>query len=388
MKFQRIFLLVLDSLGVGEAADAISYGDQGVSTLGHVQEQCDLFVPNLKKLGFLDTIHMSENNNVEAYYTIARPKNLGKDSLAGHYEMMGIPTIYRLQTYADGIPRPLIDLIEQRTGRRVIGNVCGDVDEIIQEYGEMQMNYGSLIVFSSGDATLEVAAHEDIIPVARLYQYCELIRGLTENTPLKIGRVVARPFTGRPGKFHKVNSERKDYAIKPPKKSVLDQLKENNYSVITIGKVNDIFDNQGITKTIKAGTNKEALNKLNDIMGKSFTGLCFLNLAEFDANYGHKRDVKGYANAIEEFDVEIPMILNKLELTDLLIITADHGCDPTMKGTAHTRENVPLLFYSRSFIEPKRLEISETLADIGATIADNFQIAPPEIGTSLLEQLK
>lgn len=388
MKFQRIFLLVLDSLGVGESADAISYGDQGVSTLGHIQEQCDLFVPNLKKLGFLDTIHMSENNNVEAYYTIARPKNLGKDSLSGHYEMMGIPTIYRLQTYADGIPRPLIDLIEQRTGRRVIGNVCGDIDEIIQEYGEMQMNYGSLIVFSSGDATLEVAAHEDIIPVARLYQYCELIRGLTENTPLKIGRVVARPFTGRPGKFHKVNSERKDYAIKPPKKSVLDHLKENNYSVITVGKVNDIFDNQGITKTIKAGTNKEALNKLNDIMGKSFTGLCFLNLAEFDANYGHKRDVKGYANAIEEFDVEIPMILNKLELTDLLIITADHGCDPTMKGTAHTRENVPLLFYSRSFIEPKRLEISETLADIGATIADNFQITPPEMGSSLLEQLK
>ncbi len=387
MKFKRIFLLVLDSLGVGEANDADRFGDQGTSTLGHIIENYDLFIPNLKKLGFLDIPEMRENDKVEAYYTMARPKNAGKDSLSGHYEMVGIEANQAFASFPDGLPAELIERIEATTGRRVIGNVCGEGEEIIQELGEMQMNYGSLILFTSNNSTIQVAASENNIPVARLYEYCERIRKTLDDTNWNIGRVIARPFTGKVGHFHFVNSEQKDYALNPPSRSVLDALKDANLSVMTIGKVNDIFNGQGITKVIKAGNNMEAINKLTDLMDKSFTGLCFVNLGDFD-KLGHKRDLEGYAKAIEELDVEIPMILNKLELDDLFIITADHGNDPTFVGRDHTRENVPVLFYSRSFLEPKRLPILETLADVGATVAENFEVFEPTIGTSILKELK
>ena len=389
MKFKRIFLMVLDSLGVGETLDADRYGDKGANTLGHIKEQCDLFVPNLKKMGFLNTINMDENNEVEAYYTIARPTNVGKDTLAGHYEMMGIECKIPFKTFNEkGFPRELIDAIEQVTSRRVIGNKYSETDEIIQELGERQLNYGSLIVYTSSDSDLQVAAHEDVIPVAQLYQYCERIRQITKREEWQVGRIIARPFTGKPGKFKKIASERKDYAIKPPHRSVLDSLKENGMSVIAIGKINDIFDGEGITKIIKASSNIDTINKLTDIMDKNFTGLCFANLSEFDSNYGHKRDVNGYAKAIEELDVEIPIMLNKLGTDDLLIITADHGNDPTFPGNDHTRENVPVILFSRNFKEPKRLDILNSLADIGATIADNFNVSQPLIGSSILEKLK
>lgn len=389
MKFKRIFLVVLDSLGVGEAIDANNYGDKGANTLGHIKEHYDLFVPNLKKLGFLNTIQMDENTNVDAYYTIARPTNAGKDTLAGHYEMMGIESNIPFKTFNEkGFPRELIDAIEQVTGRRVIGNKCCETDQIIQELGERQLNYGSLIVYTTSDSNLQVAAHEDVVPVAQLYQYCERIRQITKRDEWRVGRIIARPFTGKPGKFKKIANERKDYAIKPPHKSVLDSLKEKGYSVIAIGKIHDIFDGEGITKIIKAPTNIEGLNKLTDIMDKNFTGLCFANLSEFDSNYGHKRDIEGYARSIEELDVEIPMMLNKLGTEDLLILTADHGNDPTFPGTDHTRENVPVILFSRAFREPKRLDILNSLSDIGATIAENFEAARPLIGTSFLDKLK
>ena len=381
--------MVLDSLGVGETLDADRYGDKGANTLGHIKEQYDLFVPNLKKMGFLNTINMDENKEVEAYYTIARPTNVGKDTLAGHYEMMGIESKIPFKTFNEkGFPRELIDAIEQVTSRRVIGNKYSETDEIIQELGERQLNYGSLIVYTSSDSDLQVAAHEDVIPVSQLYQYCEKIRQITKREEWQVGRIIARPFTGKPGKFKKIASERKDYAIKPPHRSVLDSLKENGISVIAIGKINDIFDGEGITKIIKASSNIDTINKLTDIMDKNFTGLCFANLSEFDSNYGHKRDVNGYAKAIEELDVEIPIMLNKLGIEDLLIITADHGNDPTFSGNDHTRENVPVILFSRNFKEPKRLDILNSLADIGATIADNFNVAKPLIGTSILEELK
>lgn len=387
MKFKRIFLMVLDSVGVGEASDASKYGDIGSNTLGHIKEQCDLFVPNLKKIGFLDTINMNENDNVDAYYTIAKPNNAGKDTLNGHYEMMGITNNIEFRTFNNGFPIDLLDGIEQITGRRVIGNKCCNNDSIIQELGDRQLNYGSLIIYTSADSDLQVAAHEDVIPVSSLYEYCEKIRAITLREDWRVGRVIARPFLGSAGHYRFSNSGRKDYAVKPPKTTILDELSENNYNVIAIGKINDIFDGTGINKSIKASNNMEAINKLTDIMDKSFTGLCMVNLADFDSLYGHTRDVDGYAKALEELDVEMPMILNKLELDDLLIITADHGNDPTFDGCDHTRENVPVILYSRAFTDPKRLPELNTLADIGATIADNFDIKEPEIGQSILENL-
>ena len=387
MKFKRIFLMVLDSVGVGEASDASKYGDIGSNTLGHIKEQCDLFVPNLKKIGFLDTINMNENDNVDAYYTIAKPNNAGKDTLNGHYEMMGITNNIEFRTFNNGFPIDLLDGIEQITGRRVIGNKCCNNDSIIQELGDRQLNYGSLIVYTSADSDLQVAAHEDVIPVSSLYEYCEKIRAITLREDWRVGRVIARPFLGSAGHYRFSNSGRKDYAVKPPKTTILDELSENNYNVIASGKINDIFDGTGINKSIKASNNMEAINKLTDIMDKSFTGLCMVNLADFDSLYGHTRDVDGYAKALEELDVEMPMILNKLELDDLLIITADHGNDPTFDGCDHTRENVPVILYSRAFTDPKRLPELNTLADIGATIADNFDIKEPEIGQSILENL-
>jgi len=388
MKFKRIFLIVLDSLGVGETTDAINFGDNGSNTLGHVNEQCDLFVPNLKKIGFLDTLNMNENPNVEAYYTIAKPTNAGKDTLNGHYEMVGIKHDVPFKTFNNGFPFEILEAIEQVTGRRVVGNKCCINDSIIQELGERQVSYGSLIIYTSADSDLQVAAHEDCIPIPTLHQYCERIRELTLKEDWRVGRVIARPFTGTPGKYKFIHSGRKDYAVKPPKISILDNLVKESYNVIAIGKINDIFDGQGINKNIKASSNQEAINKLTDIMDKKFTGLCMVNLSDFDSIYGHARDVEGYAHAIEELDVDIPIILNKLELDDLLIITADHGNDPTFKGNDHTRENVPVIIYSRNFKEPKRLKVFETFANIGATIAENFEVQKPEIGESILEELK
>ncbi len=387
MKFKRVFLIILDSLGVGEAEDAANYGDAGANTLGHIKEKSDLFIPNLKKIGFLDTLNMQDNPKVDAYYTIAKPNNAGKDTLNGHYEMMGITNNIPFKTFNSGFPTEILAGIEEVTGRRIIGNKCCNDDSIINELGDRQLNYGSLIIYTSADSDLQVAAHEDIVPVSKLYEYCEKIRAITLKEDWRVGRVIARPFVGQNGVYKLNQTGRKDYALKPPKKTVLDCLVENNYNVIAIGKVNDIFDGEGINKNIKATSNIEGLNKLTDIMDKSFTGLCMINLSDFDSLYGHTRDVDGYARAIEELDVEIPMILNKLETDDLLIITADHGNDPTFTGNDHTRENVPVILYSRSFLEPKRLSEFNTLANIGATIADNFDVELPEIGISVLEML-
>ena len=389
MQYKRIFLLVLDSLGVGEASDAEKYNDTGTNTLGHIIKETDAFIPNLKKIGLTNTLKMNEEKEVDAYYTIATPNNAGKDSLNGHYEMMGIISDIPFKTFNDGFPIEILNSIEYTTGRRTLGNkCCNNSIDIINELGEIATNYGSLIIYTSADSDLQVAANEEIIPVSTLHEYCEKIREITLREEWMIGRVIARPFSGKAGNFKLSLTGRKDYAIKPPKKTVLDYLNENNYNVIGIGKINDIFDKEGINKTIKASSNNEVINKLTSIMDKKFTGLCMANLSDFDSLYGHTRDVEGYSKALEEFDVNIPIILNKLEVDDLLILTADHGNDPTYKGSDHTRENVPVILYSRNFLEPKRLPILNTLADIGATIADNFEVTSPEIGTSLMDKLK
>lgn len=386
MKYKRIFLLVLDSLGVGEAIDASNYNDIGSNTLGHIREKYNLFIPNLTKLGFLDTLNMSENGEVDAYYTIARPNNRGKDSLNGHYEMMGIKCNTEFNTfYENGFPIDLLKVIEQGTKMKVIGNRAVNSDQIIKELGDEQLKEKALIVYTSFDSTLQVAANEKIMPVATLYKICEAIQKVTTaKKEWNVARVIARPFTGSEGKYKKTN-ERKDFCVTPPSRSVLDNLKEKGIDVIAIGKINDIFDGKGITKSIKATTNSVTINKLNDIMDKNFTGLCFANLSDFDYQ-AHLRNVEEEAKLIESLDVEIPMLLNKLNTDDLLIITADHGNDPTFKGFNHTRENVPVILFSRNFKEPKRLDALQTLADIGATIADNFEVDSPE-GVSILDKL-
>lgn len=389
MKFNRIFLIVCDSLGVGGAKDAENYNDEGTNTLKHIDDAHPLFIPNLKKLGFMDTIDLKENNNAEAYYTNACPINKGKDTLNGHYELMGIRNEVPFKSFAEnGFPVELIEEIERKTGKKVIGNKASSDTEIIKELGEKQIQYGSLIVYTSSDSVLQVAAHEKIIPLEDLYRYCEIIRNITTKDEWKVGRVIANPFIGTNASNFKTTSNRRDYTLKISTKSVLSKLKDSNYSVISIGKIYDIFDGDGITKKISASDNKEGIDKILDILDKKFTGLCFTNLNDFDTLHGHRRDVEGYANAIEELDVEIPMILNKLNNDDLLIITADHGNDPTYKGSDHTRENVPVIMYSRIFKEPKLLPQMTTLADVGATIADNFDVDKPMIGTSYLEILK
>ena len=387
--FKRIFLIVLDSLGVGEAIDANVYNDNGANTLKHIMDNYDLFIPNLEKLGFVNTINMNDKEDTDAYYTIAKPINVGKDSLTSHYELMGIGSKTPFKLFTEkAFPRDLLEKIEEATGKRIIGNKVINGEQIINELGERHLSYGSLIIYTSNDSTLQVAAHEDVIPIPKLYQYCEKIRKITLDDQYKVARVIARPFTGKPGKF-KFTQDRCDYAVKPPKKSVLNFLKDHDYSVISIGKVNDIFDGEGITKIVKSSNNNmDTITKLTDIMGKKFNGLCFANLSDFDSLYGHNRDLEGYAKAIEELDVEIPLILNKLENDDLLIITADHGNDPTFPGNSHTRENVPVIIFGRRFKNPKKLEPLKTLADIGATIADNFGVEKPEIGESFLDKLK
>ncbi len=389
MKFKRIFLLILDSLGVGEAPDANNYDDNGANTLKHIMDNYDLFIPNLKKLGFLNTINMDDNPNVEAYYTIARPNNIGKDSISGHYEIIGLNNKIPFKTFAEkAFPIELIDVIEKNLGKRLIGNKVADGEIILQELGDRHVAYGSLILYTSGDSTLEIAAHEDIVPISKLYSYCEKIRKITEKEEWRVARVIARPFTGKNGKY-KFTNDHKDYTLKPKERSILNNLRDNDFSVISIGKMTDIVDSEGITKIIKSSsTNIDTINKLTDIMTKNFDGLCITNLGEFDSLYGHKRDIEGYARAIEELDVEIPMILNKLNNDDLLIITADHGNDPTFEGTYHTRENLPVIVFGRNFKTPKKLPILNSLADIGATIADNFGVPSTDMGTSFLDQLK
>lgn len=386
MNFKRIVLIIMDSLGVGEAVDANNYRDTGANTLGHIIEKNPIFIPNLKKLGFLNTLSMSEEET-DAYYTIAKPNNPGKDSLDGHYEIMGIKNDNPFKNFdEDAFPRELLEKIASTIKKPLIGNKNINGDTLINIVGDRHLENKALIIYTSNGSNLKVAAHESIIPVNELYTICEKIREITKKEEWKVGRVVAKPFNGKTGNF-KFTKEEKAFALTPPSKGVMDSLKDKKYDVIALGKVNDCFNGNGITKVIKTKSNTDALNKLNDILEKKFNGLCIVNLSDFDSDFAHKKDSSGYAKAIEEFDVEIPLLTNKLNNDDLLIITADHGCDPTMCGK-HTRENVPVIIFGRNLKTPKRLEVLETMADIGATIADNFGVELPEIGTSILDKLK
>lgn len=387
MKFKRVFLVVLDSLGVGEAIDADDYSDKGVNTLGHLVSDTNLFIPNLKKMGLLNTLVMN-NSESEAYYTIARPKNKGKDCLTTHYELMGIAPTCGIDVFNYGpFPRPLLEKIASVLQKPIIGNIVSDAKNAIKKLYKRQMETKSLIIYTTGDSNLEVAAEENTVSLSELYNYCEKIRAITNQDGWRVSSITARPYQIKNNEVI-LTDDQKRFTLSPNNKSVLESLKEANYQTISIGKISDLFNGVGICKVIKSASNIEGVNKLLDIMDKNFDGLCFVNLSDFDTYYGHARDMEGYKKCLEEFDVQIPLILNKLNIDDLLIITADHGCDPKMEKYNHTRENVPVLIYSRSMLGSGQLNILDTLGDIGATIADNFNVEKPWLGTSFLDNLK
>ena len=385
--YKRIFLVVLDSVGAGEAKDAFKFGDVGVNTLGHIIEKTNTHFPNLNKLG-LDNLMFDKNDKTIAYYTKAEEISNGKDTLTGHLEMMGIETKIPFKTFTlNGFPEELIAELERETGRKVIGNCDASGTEIIERLGREHMETGAIIVYTSADSVLQIAAHEEVVPLEELYSICKIARKLTLDDKYKVGRVIARPFIGKPGEFVRTPN-RHDYALDPSGKTVLDSLKEANLSVIAIGKIADIFNNNGVTEIIKTKDNMDGVDKILDTLNKDFNGLCFANLNDFDSKYGHSRNVEGYKNALMDFNNRLPEIIDNLGSDDLLIITADHGNDPTYKGTDHTRENTPVFIYNKNFKEAKRLENLKTFASIGATIADNFKVDMPVIGESFLGKLK
>lgn len=389
--YKRIFLIVLDSLGIGEAPDAKDYNDVGANTIGHIAERMDLDIPNMKKLGYGNIAPIKNVDPVDkpkAFFTKIQEASLGKDTMTGHWEMMGMYITKPFQTFTDtGFPKELIDELEAKTGRKVIGNISASGTEIIKELGEAHVKTGDLIVYTSADSVLQIAMHEEVIPIEEQYRICEIAREITMKPEWKVGRVIARPFLGTNKDNFKRTSNRHDYALKPHEKTALNFLSESGYDVIALGKINDIFDGYGITEFSKTVSNDDGMKQITEYADKEFTGLCFLNLVDFDALYGHRRDPIGYGKAIEAFDRQLPLFLDKLHDDDLVMITADHGNDPIHHGTDHTREYVPLLVYTKKYSEGKKLPLLKTFADIGYSITANFKAENPKNGQSFLKYL-
>ncbi|ETT61632.1 phosphopentomutase [Paenibacillus sp. FSL H8-0457] len=390
-RFDRIHLIVLDSVGIGEAPDAADFDDIGSDTLGHIARECGgLNMPNMAALG-LSNIREIEGvpatDQPRAYYTKMQEASNGKDTMTGHWEIMGLYIDTPFRVFPDGFPDELIQRIEEKTGRKVIGNKPASGTEIIEELGEEHVKTGALIIYTSADSVLQIAAHEDVVPLKELYEICEFCREITLEDPYMLGRIIARPFIGEAGSF-KRTANRHDYALKPFGRTTMNEMKDAGLDVIALGKISDIYDGEGITKAVRTVSNMDGMDKMVQTLDESFKGLSFLNLVDFDAVYGHRRDPKGYGQALEDYDRRLPEVFERMTENDLLIITADHGNDPTYKGTDHTREYVPLLVYSPRFAEGKELPLRKTFADIGATVADNFGVKLPEHGTSFLNDLK
>ena len=389
--YKRIFLIVLDSLGIGEAPDAKDYNDLGAHTIGHIAERMDLKIPNLEALGYGNIAKIKNVKSVDhpkAFYTKMQEASLGKDTMTGHWEMMGMYITKPFQTFTDtGFPKELIDELEEKTGRKVIGNISASGTEILKDLGEHHMKTGDLIVYTSADSVLQIAMHEEIIPIEEQDRICEIAREITMKPEWKVGRVIARPFLGTNKDDFKRTPNRHDYALKPHEKTALNFLSEAGFDVIALGKINDIFDGFGITEFSKTKSNDDGMKQITEVADKEFEGLCFLNLVDFDALYGHRRDPIGYGKAIEAFDEQLPLLMEKLGDDDLLLLTADHGNDPIHHGTDHTREYVPLLAYSKRFKEGKEMPIFKTFADVGYTINENFKTEKPKNGASFLKYL-
>lgn len=389
--FKRIHIIVMDSVGIGEAPDSHKFGDFGVNTLVHTaQRKNGLNMPNMAGLGLSNICEIKgieKARNPKAYFGKMQEASCSKDTMTGHWEMMGLYVDKPFHVFPDGFPEELIEKIQKFSGRKVIGNKPASGTEIIKELGERQLETGELIVYTSADSVLQIAAHEEIIPLDELYKVCKYCRSITLHEPYKLGRIIARPFVGKTSDTFRRTPNRHDYALRPFGKTVMDYLKENDFDCISIGKIVDIFDGQGITKSIRTKSNMDGMDKLVELMDGEFHGISFTNLVEFDSAYGHRRDPIGYGDALEAFDGRLAEVLKKARKDDLIMITADHGNDPTYRGTDHTREFVPLLVYSRRFKVGKDLGIRRTFSDIGATIADNFSVKMPEYGKSFLKQL-
>ncbi|WP_110927540.1 phosphopentomutase [Bacillus massiliglaciei] len=390
-KFKRIFVAVMDSVGIGEAPDADLFGDKGADTLGHIAERMGgLNMPVLGRMGLSNIREIKGIEKAEkplAYYTKMKEASTGKDTMTGHWEIMGLNISTPFRVFPNGFPELLINELEAKTGHAIIGNKPASGTEIIEELGEEHMKTGALIVYTSADSVLQIAAHEDVVPLDELYKICEEVREITLADEFKVGRVIARPFIGEPGNF-KRTSNRHDYALKPFNRTVMDELKDGGYDVLAIGKISDIFDGEGVTESLRTVSNMDGMDKFVETIDRDFTGLSFLNLVDFDALYGHRRDPEGYGKALEEFDARMPEVLDKLTEDDLLIITADHGNDPVHEGTDHTREYVPLLVYSKAFKEGKELPVRNTFADVGMTVAANFDVKLPSYGMNILGDIE
>lgn len=388
-KYQRIFVIVMDSLGVGEMPDSKQFGDIGVNTLGHISESVEAFqIPNLQKLGMANLTPLKQVNAVEhpiGCYGKMREKSRGKDTMTGHWELMGLEVTKPFQTFTEhGFPPELIAELERRTGHQIIGNKSASGTEILEELAEEEIATGHMIVYTSADSVLQICGNEETFGLDELYRCCEIARELTMKDEWKVGRVIARPYVGKKKGEFKRTSNRHDYALKPFGKTALDALKENGLDVISIGKIKDIFDGQGITESYKSKSSVHGMEQTIEMEKKEFHGLCFVNLVDFDALWGHRRNPQGYAQEIEKFDVNLGIFLENMRADDLLIITADHGNDPTYTGTDHTREKVPFLAYSPSMTEGRELPEADTFAVVGATVAENFGVKMPEgtIGTN------
>lgn len=393
MRFKRVFVVVCDSLGIGNGKDAKMYNDEGSNTLKHIDDTKKLNIPELRSLGIghICDINKEEVSLDHSYALKLNEASVGKDTLTGHYELMGLKVTAPFKTFTDtGFPKELIEELEEKWGRKIIGNVSASGTEIIKQLGERHVasKGKEVIVYTSSDSVLQIAAHEDYISIEELYKMCEIAREVTSRDEYKLGRIIARPFIGESAETFKRTPRRHDYALAPFAPTMLDILKENGYDVLSIGKIIDIFAEQGITSSTKIVSNNDGCEKIIEAMKKDFTGLCFANLVDFDMEYGHRRDVLGYGRAIEEFDKYLKVFKSLLNEDDILFITADHGNDPTWVGSDHTREQVPLLIYSPSFKETGILNEQDTFATLSSTIADNFNVKNTGLGKSILDELK
>ena len=393
-KYNRIFVVVMDSLGIGAMEDSERFGDNGVNTLGHISQSVDSFViPNLQKMGMANLTPLKQVAAVPSscgYYGKLKEASNGKDTMTGHWEMMGLKIEKPFKTFTDtGFPPELVAELEARTGRKVIGNKSASGTAILDELAEEEIATGHMIVYTSADSVLQICGNEETFGLDELYRCCEIAREITMQDEWKVGRVIARPYVGKKKGEFKRTGNRHDYALKPLGKTALDALKAAGLDVISIGKIRDIFDGEGITHALKSRSSVHGMEQTIEMAKETFKGLCFVNLVDFDALWGHRRDPWGYAREIEAFDQNLGILLTCLKEDDLLIITADHGNDPTYTGTDHTREKVPFLAYSPSMKGHGELPEADTFAVIGAPIADNFDVIMPEgtIGYSILDQL-
>jgi phosphopentomutase len=394
MQWRRVILIVLDSVGIGAAPDAHLYGDEGSDTLGNIAKHVsDFCLPAMNALG----LHMlnesyrascsclPSRDNLIGSFGILNEKSVGKDTTTGHWELSGIVLSEPFPVYPNGFPKSIMKAFSHAIGRGAIGNIAASGTEIIETLGKEHMDTGKLIVYTSADSVFQIAAHEEVVPLETLYEYCQVARKLLVGEHA-VSRVIARPFLGSPGSFYRTTN-RKDFSLTPPADTVLDHLAGAGHSVIGIGKIADIFNGKGVTESVKTKGNAEGISKTVELIQKCSSGLIFTNLIDFDMLYGHRNNPEGYAQAMEEFDINLPIIMDAMADDDILMITADHGCDPTNTSTDHTREYVPLLVYGKRVKAGVNLGIRQSFADVAATIAENFSLEPPQWGSSFMDRL-